>query len=50
MQELTDDERSSVIAHLRRMAAEPGWSTGQKLRARVALDSLENDVSNNDQP
>ncbi len=41
MQNLSADERRTVMAHLRRMAAGSGWSEGQRDRARAALDSLD---------
>lgn len=40
LEDLSDAERRSVLVHLRRMAVEPGWSEGQRLRARTALESL----------
>lgn len=30
-------ERRAALAHLKRMAREPGWSDGQARRARAAL-------------
>lgn len=42
---LSADERRSVVAHLRRMAGETGWSEGQQHRARTALAALECDSS-----
>jgi hypothetical protein len=30
-------ERAAILAHLRRMAHETGWSDGQARRARAAL-------------
>jgi len=41
---LSAGERRSVIVHLRRMAGEPGWSDGQRLRAQAALECLEDDL------
>ncbi len=35
---LTD--RRPVEAHLKRMASEPGWSEGQRRRARTALEAM----------
>jgi hypothetical protein len=37
---LSPDERQAVVDHLRRMAAEPGWSDGQRRNARAALHAL----------
>ncbi|MGH2523115.1 MAG: hypothetical protein ACRDH2_11480 [Anaerolineales bacterium] len=34
---LTDDETLSVLDHLRRMAAEPGWQPAQQQAAATAL-------------
>jgi hypothetical protein len=31
------EERAAILAHLRRMAHETGWSDGQARRARAAL-------------
>jgi hypothetical protein len=39
---LKAEEREIVRSHLRRMAQEEGWQTGQRLAARAALDCLEN--------
>jgi hypothetical protein len=38
---LSKTERQAIIAHLQRMAHEPGWSDGQRRRAQSALDILE---------
>jgi hypothetical protein len=38
---LSDEERAGVIGHLRRMAQESGWQTGQQANARTALDALD---------
>lgn len=35
---LGDEERGQVLTHLRRMADEAGWSSGQARRARLALE------------
>jgi hypothetical protein len=40
VEHLSEAERRSVLIHLRRMALEPGWSDGQRLRAKTALESL----------
>ncbi len=34
---LDEVDRQAILLHLRRMAAEPGWSQGQRRRAAVAL-------------
>jgi hypothetical protein len=34
---LSVEERAAILAHLRRMAHETGWSDGQARRARAAL-------------
>jgi hypothetical protein len=41
MRKLSVDERRSVIAHLRRMVVDAGWTDGQRDRARAALDTLD---------
>jgi hypothetical protein len=38
---LSEDERASVVEHLRRMATEPGWHPAQRQRARTALAAFE---------
>ncbi len=38
---LNKHERQAVLAHLRRMVSEPGWQSGQRESARVALEVLE---------
>ena len=35
--QLTAEERSAVVAHLRRMASEPGWLEVQRASAQAAL-------------
>lgn len=42
---LSGDERQSVVAHLKNMAAEPGWHIEQRKSAQVALAALEDDKS-----
>ncbi len=37
---LTDQEQAAALAHLRRMATEPGWHAEQVKSARAALDAL----------
>ncbi len=39
--DLTDDEGSAVLAHLRRMRAEPDWHPDQKRAAAAALRAIE---------
>ncbi len=38
--ELTDEEASSVLAHLTRMRDEPGWAPVQQSAAALALQVL----------
>ena len=38
--DLDEAERQSVLAHLARMASEPGWQPEQRASARAALDVL----------
>jgi hypothetical protein len=38
---LSADERSAVLAHLQRMAEEPGWHPEQRKSAAAALKALE---------
>ena len=33
-------EQSAVMAHLKRMACEPGWHAEQALSAQIALEAL----------
>jgi thymidine phosphorylase len=40
MEGLSVEERRSVMAHLKRMADEAGWSAGQRARAQAALEVL----------
>jgi hypothetical protein len=37
---LDETEKQAVIAHLRRMASEPGWQPGQRESARAALEII----------
>lgn len=39
--DLTDDECEAVLAHLRRMRAEPDWHPDQKRAATAALRAIE---------
>jgi hypothetical protein len=38
---LTPDEQESILAHLKRMAAEPGWHPEQALSAQVAINAIQ---------
>jgi hypothetical protein len=38
---LDPDERQAVLAHLERMAGEPGWQPEQRASARAALAVLD---------
>lgn len=38
---LSDDERQALLAHLKRMASEPGWHPEQIVSALAALQVLE---------
>jgi hypothetical protein len=38
---LNPSEQGSVLAHLGRMASEPGWHSQQRASARAALKALE---------
>jgi hypothetical protein len=40
MRSLSERERRAVIEHLQRMAVEKGWSEGQRIGAKTALDLL----------
>jgi hypothetical protein len=37
---LTEEEQEGVLAHLKRMANEPGWHAEQRHSARFALDAI----------
>jgi len=37
---LSIDEQRAVLAHLQRMAAEPGWHDEQRISAQVALAAI----------
>ena len=39
-QELTPEERIALMAHLQRMATEPGWTDPQRLSAKSALQAV----------
>ncbi len=41
---LPENEQTAVLAHLQRMAEEPGWHPEQRLSARVAVQALERDI------
>ena len=41
MTRLSQEERAGVIGHLRRMAHESGWQTGQQANARAALKAID---------
>jgi len=41
MTRLSQEERAGVIGHLRRMAQESGWQTGQQANARAALKAID---------
>ena len=41
---LPEDERQLVVAHLQRMASEPGWHPEQVISARAALLALQDGV------
>jgi hypothetical protein len=38
---LKTEEKQAVLAHLKKMASEPGWHPEQQLSAQVALQALE---------
>jgi hypothetical protein len=44
---LTQEEQRAVIAHLTRMAEEPGWHAEQSHSARVALQALAKEKPSN---
>ncbi len=37
---LTEEERSAVVVHLKRMAEEPGWHAEQRKSALIALKTI----------
>ncbi len=37
---LSPSDQQPVEVHLKRMASEPGWSEGQRRRARSALEAM----------
>ena len=39
---LSAEEQGSLLAHLRRMAEEPGWHAEQRTSARAALEVIHN--------
>ncbi len=43
---LIESERSAVYAHLERMAAEEGWTEGQRDAARAALKAIQDNQRN----
>jgi hypothetical protein len=47
---LDDETREAVLAHLRRMASEAGWSEGQRRRAAFALAEWEHRPDSGDPP
>lgn len=44
---LDPEQQDVVLAHLTRMATEPGWHSEQQLSARAALQALEKDQPSN---
>jgi hypothetical protein len=40
MTRLSQEEQAWVIGHLRRMAQESGWQSGQQANARAALEAI----------
>jgi hypothetical protein len=40
---LNIEDRQSILAHLNRMANEPGWQKEQRISARAALEALTTD-------
>ncbi len=43
---LIETERSAVYAHLERMAAEEGWTAGQRDSANAALRAIQDNARN----
>lgn len=40
-QSINAEEKSAVLAHLKRMVSEEGWSEPQRISAQAALDVIE---------
>ncbi len=40
-QSLDEESQKVVTSHLQVMISEPGWSSGQKNSARIALDAIQ---------